>query len=118
MDRDAVPGSAGTGSDAKLFLGCEPGFGHQLYVFCHIFFQKVNELVSGGIVPRERIVLGVFSPLRFGNHLFQQVGVERNLFLGGSGRQEEGAQHLVLHVDSLRFAGRISDHAMLAIFFL
>ena len=101
MDREALPESARTGREAKLFLGCQPGFGHQLYVFCHIFFQKVDELVSGGVVPRERIVLGVFSPLRFGNYLFQQVGVERDLFLGGSERQEESAQHLVLHVEAL-----------------
>ena len=74
-------------------------------MFCHIFFQKVNELVSGGIVPCERHVLGVVFPLRRFGDLFQQVGVERNLFLGGSGRQEEGAQHLVLHIDSLRLAG-------------
>src|SRR5665647_2067431 len=100
----SIPASASV--TAVLLLGRESGLVHQLGIEGLILFQELREIGAGQEGLLERLLVQIRLPLRRGRYLLQQVGVILGLFLGGVGRQEEGAQHLVLHVEARLLAGR------------
>ncbi len=75
----------------------EPGFVHQLGVEGVVLLEELDEIRAGQVDVLQRLLGEVLLPLRRGDDLLQQVGVERDLLLascraGGRSRAASGTR--------------------------
>src|SRR5438105_14511253 len=84
----------------------EAGFRHQPLVQSIVFFQELQHLLASKEDRLERLLFHVILEFRRFADFLEQRHVERRLIASHFSGQEHGAQHQVLHVDSLLSTGR------------